>query len=182
MIATRTNSPSTEALVSDGTRPIVIAGFGVAVLLGFGGNFVSPGDVQNVMFGVSALGLIVASVLLAIEHASAGDRFAAGGFALLALGETRILNPTEVPGFEASFAAGVLLYAPGLLLVAMSGWAPRWVRALGVIAAIPFAAHGLMYLGGAAVETTGPFAATGYTLYTLTVIGWIIAVVRPRGR
>lgn len=169
---------STEALRLDRTRPIILGGFALGVLLGFGGNFVEPGRVQDVMFGVSALGLITASVLLTVEHALAGHRFAAAGFALLALGETRILSPVDAPGADAGFAAGVLLYAPGLLLIALSTWAPWWARLIGAVAAIPFAAHGLAFLGGAEVDATTPLAAIGYTLYTLAVIGWLVTVWR----
>lgn len=178
MSAATTERAAAQRLVLDGTRPIIVAGFALGVVLGFGGNFVQPGDAQNLMFGISALGLIVASVLLTLEHAAVGHRYAAAGFALLALGETRILNPTEAPGAEAAFAAGVLLYAPGLLLIALSSWAPRWIRVIGAIAAVPFAGHGLAYLAGAEIDPAGPLAAIGYTLYTLTVAGWLVTVVR----
>ena len=178
MASRETGRASPEPLVFDGTRAIIVGGLVVGAVLGFGGNFVEPGNIQSVLYGISALGLILASVLLAIEHAFAGHRFAAAGFALLALGETRLLNPTDLPGGEAAFAAGVLLYAPGLLMIALSTWAPRWVRLVGAIAAVPFAAHSLVYLGGGAVDSTGPLAGIGYALFTVTVIGWAITVLR----
>ena len=105
----------------------------------------------------------------------------AAGFAVLALGETRVLNPTDVPTGEASFAVGVLLYPPGLRMIALSTWAPRWVRVAGALAAIPFAAHSLVYLGGGAIDSTGPLAGIGYTLFTVTVIGWALPCC-ARGR
>jgi hypothetical protein len=178
MISRTTTRGSAEPLVFAGTRAIIVGGLVVGAVLGFGGNFVEPGNIQSVLYGLSALGLILASVLLAVEHASAGHRLAAAGFALLALGETRVLNPTDVPGGEASFAAGVLLYAPGLLMIALSRWAPLWVRLVGAIAAVPFAAHSLFYLGGGAIDSTDPLAAIGYTLFTLTIIGWTLTVLR----
>ena len=172
---------SAEPLVFEGTRAIIVGGLVVGAVLGFGGNFVEPGNTQNVLYGLSALGLIVSSVLLAVEHASIGHRLAAAGFALLALGETRVLNPTDVPGADASFAAGVFLYAPGLLMIALSTWAPRWVRLVGAIAAVPFAAHSLVYLSGRAIDSTGPLAGIGYALFTVTIIGWILTVLRSEG-
>lgn len=178
MASRATVRASSEPLVLDGTRPIIVAGFVVGAVLGFGGNFVDQGNIQSVLYGLSALGLILSSVLLAVEHASAGHRLAAAGFALLALGETRVLNPTGVPGGEASFAAGVLLYVPGLLMIALSTWAPRWVRLIGAIAAVPFAAHSLIYLGGGAIDSTGPLAGIGYALFTVTVVGWTLTVLR----
>lgn len=178
MASTATATQSAEPVVSDGTRAIIVGGLVVGAVLGFGGNFVPKGNTQSVMYALSALGLIVSSVLLAVEHASAGHRLAAAGFALLALGETRVLNPTDVPTGEASFAVGVLLYAPGLLMIALSTWAPRWVRLAGAMAAIPFAAHSLVYLGGGAIDSTGPLAGIGYTLFTVAVIGWALTALR----
>ena len=162
---------------------IVTVGLAVGGVLGFGGSFVDPGAVQDLLYAVSAVGLVLAATLLAVEHASSGRRLAAAGFALLALGETRLLNPTDAPGADASFAAGVLLYAPGLLLVALCSWAPRWVRATGAAAAIVFAAHALSFFAGKTVDSTGPLASIGYALLTVTVAGWVITVLRsPRSR
>lgn len=169
---------SAGPLVLDGTRAIIVGGLIVGAVLGFAGNFVEQGNTQSVMYGLSAVGLILASVLLAIEHISVGHRLAAAGFALLALGETRVLNPTDVVGGEASFAAGVFIYAPGLLMIAVSSWGPRWVRFVGAIAAIPFAAHSLIYLGGGAIDSKDPLAGIGYGLFTVAVIGWTITVLR----
>ena len=169
---------TTGRLGFDGTRQIIVGGLQLGAVLGFGGNFFDRGPVQTLLYALSAAGLIVASVLLAVEHASAGRRLAAAGFALLALGETRVLNPTDAPAGEDSFAVGVLLYVPGLLMIALSGWAPPWVRLLAAAAAVPFAAHALIYLGGGAVDSAGPLAGIGYALLTLTVVGWIVTVLR----
>jgi len=165
-------------LVLDGTREIIIGGLAVAAVLGLAGNFVERGNTQSVLYGISAVGLILGSVLLAVEHLAIGDRRAAAGFALLALGETRVLNPSDVTGGDASFAVGVLLYAPGLLLIALSAWAPRWVRIVGAGAAVPFAIHGVMYLGGAEIDSTDPLAGVGYALLTITIVGWILTLLR----
>lgn len=175
-----TSSVNAAAPVSNHprSRGVVAGGLGVGATLGFTGNFVAPGSVQDLLYGVSAVGLILGASLLAVSHLSAGRHLGGAGFLMLALGETRVLNPTHVPGGEESLAAGMLLYAPALLLVAASGWGPRWVRALGAAAAVPFAAHGLLVFGGGAVDTAGPLASIGYTLLTLTVVGWIVTVLR----
>ena len=85
-----------------------------------------------------------------------------------------------MPGGEASFAAGVLLYAPALLLIALSRWAPTWARVTGAAAAAVFAAHSLTYLGGGTVDSAGPLAGAGYALLSITIIGWVATVVRTR--
>jgi hypothetical protein len=183
MTSSTTAQESRTAPADTRTKAIVVGGLGVGAVLGFAGNFVEQGAMQDVLYALSAVGLILAAALLAVELASVGRRMTAAGFVLLALGEARLLNPTDAPGGEASFAAGVMLYAPALVLVALSSWAPRWVRATGVLAAVLFAAHGLVYFGGGAVDSTGPIAGIGYALLTVTVIGWIITVLRsPRAR
>lgn len=164
--------------------PWTIAGaLAVGAVLGFGGNFAPVGPVQNLLYALSAAGLVLGAIMLAVRHATAGLTLPAAGFAILALAETRILNPTDVPGGEASFAAGVLLYAPALLLIALSPWAPWWTRALGALAAVPFAVHALAFFGGVTVDSDGPIPSVGYALLTLMIVGWIITVLRtPHGR
>ena len=178
MASRATVRASTGPLVFERTGAIIVAGLVVGAVLGFGGNFIQQGDIQDVMYGLSALGLIVSSVLLAVEHASVGHRLAAAGFALLALGEARVLSPTDVPGADASFAAGVFLYAPALLILALSTWTPLWVRLVGALAAVPFAAHALLFLAGGEIDSTDPLAGIGYALLTVTIIGWILTVLR----
>ena len=159
-------------------RWVIAGALTVGAVLGFGGNFAPVGPVQDVLYALSAAGLVLGAVLLALEHAVTGHLLAASGFGLLALGESRLLNPTDVPGGEASFAAGVLLYAPALLLIAASPWAPRWTRVVGVVAAVPFAAHALAYFAGAAVEPDGLIPSVGYTLLTVAIVGWVVTVLR----
>lgn len=49
---------------------------------------------------------------------------------------------------------------------------------LGALAAVPFAAHALAFFAGAAVETDGPLPSVGYALLTVTIVGWVVAVLR----
>ncbi|WP_258804323.1 hypothetical protein [Pseudarthrobacter sp. NS4] len=178
MISGSKKEGSGAPLVLDGTRWIIVAGLVVGVVLGSAGNFFEPGGVKSILYALSAVGLITALVLLAVEHLSIGRRLTAGGLVLVALGETRVLNPFDVAGGEGSFAVGVLLYAPGLLMLAWSTWLPLWVRLVGAAAAAVFATYSLIYLGGGALDSRGPLVSVGYALFTITVVGWIIAVIR----
>ena len=176
MPADTTVTTPTQREVSNQTRSIIVGGLAVGAALGFTGNFFT-GTTQSIFWAVSAIGLIVAGVTLAVQLTTSRP-LAAIGFLLFALGETRILNPTDVPTGEASFAAGASLYAPGLILIALSGWAPVWSRVVGVLAGLTFGAHAMMFFAGAAVGSTGPIAGIGYMLLVLAIIGWIIALVR----
>jgi len=97
-------TPSHGIAHASRTKGIAIGGLAIGAVLGFGGNFAAPGPVQDLLYAVSAVGLIVAATLLAVEHAAMGRQHTAAGFALLALGETRLLNPTDAPGGDASSA------------------------------------------------------------------------------
>jgi hypothetical protein len=86
-------------------------------------------------------------------------------------------TPTD-PGAYASFAAGVALYAVALLLASIPPAFPLWTRIAGALAALPFAAHALLSLLGRSPAPSGPLASIGYVLLTLTIVGWMIAVLR----
>lgn len=174
-------APASTGSVQPARRWITAGALAVGAALGFGGNFAPVGPVQDLMYAVSAAGLVVGALLLALEHAARGNLLATAGFAILALGEARLINPTDAPGGEASFAAGVLLYVPALLLIVFSQL-PRWTRVLGALAAVPFAAHALAFFAGAAVETDGPLTSVGYALLTVTIVGWVVAVLRGSPR
>ena len=171
-------SGNTDTTRHTATRWVVAGALAVGAALGFGGNFAPDGPVQDLLYALSAAGLVLGAVFLALEHAAMGHTLAASGFVILALGETRILNPTDAPGGEASFAAGVLLYVPALLLIALSPLAPRWTRAVGAVAAVPFAAHALAFFADADVKSDGPIPSVGYALLTVAIVGWIITVLR----
>ncbi len=162
-------------------RPITITavcGLTVGAVLGMAGNFVTRGPGQDLLYVVSALGLIVAAALLATRHAVGGPPLAAAGFALLALAESRLLTPSTAPGADGIFAGTALLYVPALLTIALSGWAPVWVRVVGALAAVPFFAHALVFFAGGTVSSSGPLAGAGYALLTLTIVGWIATLLR----
>ncbi len=178
---TANTAAPTSSKSHETARPWIIAGaLGVGAVLGFGGNFAPVGPPQDLLYALSAAGLVLGAVLLALEHAVMGHALAASGFVMLALGESRLLNPTDAPGGEASFAAGVLLYVPALLLIALSPLAPGWTRAVGALAAVPFAVHALAFFAGADVEPDGPVPGVGYALLTVAIVGWIITVLRGR--
>lgn len=93
MISGSKKDKSGAQLVLDGTRWIIVGSLVIGVVLGFAGNFFEPDSIKSVLYALSAVGLITALVLLAVEHLSIGRGLTAAGFLLVALGETRVLNP-----------------------------------------------------------------------------------------
>ncbi len=165
-------------------RILIVVGLAIGAVLGLGGNFLPVGRPQNIALVLSSLGLIMGSALFAAWFARRGHSIVAVGFALLALAESisfsGIFLLASAPTFPAAytFAAGVALYPVALLLASVPPAFPIWTRIAGALAAIPFAAHALLWLLGYAPDPSGPLASIGYVLLTLTMVGWIIAVLR----
>jgi hypothetical protein len=93
------------------------------------------------------------------------------------MSESVVANTPTFPGAY-TFAAGVALYAVALPLTSVPSAFPLWTRIVGALAAIPFAAHALLWLLGRSPAPSGPLASIGYVLLVVTIIGWIITVLR----
>ena len=165
-------------------RILIVVGLAIGAVLGFGGGFLPAGPPQNVALALSSLGIIMGSALFAAWFAGRGHSIVAVGFALLALAESisfsGIFLVASAPTFPGAytFAAGVALYAVALPLASVPPAFPLWTRIVGTLAAIPFAAHALLWLLGRSPSPSGPLASIGYVLLTVAIVGWIIAVLR----
>jgi hypothetical protein len=165
-------------------RILIVIGLAIGAVLGFGGNFLPAGPQQNVAYAISSLGIIMGSALLAAWFARRGHSIVAVGFALLALAESISLSGlfllASAPTFSGAytFAAGVALYAVALPLASVPPAFPLWTRIVGTLAAIPFAAHALLWLLGRSPAPSGPLASIGYVLLTVAIVGWVITVLR----
>jgi hypothetical protein len=177
------NTPvRTESSMSH--RILIVVGLAIGAVLGFGGNFLPAGPPQNIAYAMSSLGIIMGSALLAAWLARREHTIVAVGFALLALAEgtsfSGLFLVASAPTFPGAytFAAGVALYAVALPLASIPSTFPLWTRIVGVLAAIPFAAHALLWLLGRSPAPSGPLASIGYVLLVITIVGWIITVLR----
>jgi hypothetical protein len=178
------NTPARTEL-SMSYRILIVVGLAVGAMLGFGGKFFPAGPPRNVAHALSSLGIIMGSALLAAWFARQGKSTVSVGFALLALAEGIILSglfllastPT-FPGVAYTFAAGVALYAVALPLASVPRAFPLWTRIVGTLAAIPFAAHALLWLLGLSPASSGPLASIGYVLLIVAMVGWMITILR----
>ena len=165
-------------------RILIVVGLAIGAVLGFGGNFLPAGPSQNIVYVISSLGIIMGSALFVAWLARREHTLVAVGFALLALAESigfsGIFLSASAPTFPAvyTFAAGVSLYAVALPLISVPPTFPLWTRIVGVLAAIPFAAHALLWLLGRSPAPSGPLATIGYVLLTVAIVGWMITVLR----
>ena len=178
-------TPSPRIELSMPERILIVVGLAIGAVLGFGGNFLPAGSrTKHCLTCSVALGIIMGSALFAAWFARQGKSTVAVGFALLALAESISLSGifllASAPTFPGAytFAAGVALYAVALPLVSVPSAFPLWTRIVGTLAAIPFAAHSLLWLLGRSPAPSGPLASIGYVLLTVAIVGWMITVLR----
>jgi hypothetical protein len=165
------------------TRIVIAAALASGAGFGIVGSIVPAGPSQDAAWFVSSLGLILGCVVLALRHLAEGRDLAAGGFFLVALGET-IMQAAQggADGARlAAFARGAGTYVPGLLLLAWSDRYAAWLRLTCAAAAVPFAVHASLYFVGLEPTEQGSAATLGYALLTAAVVGWLVALYRPRG-
>ncbi|MGH8944743.1 MAG: hypothetical protein ACRDVL_01170 [Acidimicrobiia bacterium] len=159
----------------------MLVALAIGVVFGQVGNFVPSPVPQALLYGLSSIGLTVASALLAVHFASEGRSLVAVGFAILAVSEMLIaVGGIEGAGSHASFAAAAVYYGPALALISIPAGFNRFARVTGALSALAFAGHGGSYLLGNQPASDAPFAIVGYVLLTLTVIGWMADVARRR--
>jgi hypothetical protein len=172
-----TPAPSAAAPTDTG-RWIVAAALAVGIALGIGGSIVNRQPTYTIAEHLSSIGLTTGATLLAIRFGRADRWMVAAGFGLLVLAEAIILSAPVSGAGEATFASGVALYVPALLLASLPQGVPIWSRIAGGLAAIPFAVHaGLNWLGQSP-SPGGPAATAGYVLLSVAAIGWIVHVLR----
>lgn len=169
---------ASAAAPADAGRWIIAAGLVVGIALGIGGSMVNRQPTYSIAEHLSSVGLITGATLLAIRFGRADRWMVAAGFGLLALAEAIILSAPVSGAGEETFASGVALYIPALLLASLPQGLPIWSRIAGGLAAIPFAVHaGLNWLGQNP-SPGGPAATAGYILLSVAAIGWIVHVLR----
>jgi len=169
------------------TRPLnVVAAAGLAfgAVFGMAGTFVSQPNVQALLWGIDAIGLVMATALLALKYFRVGDDLVAGGFLVFAIGEATLLSGTAagLAGSVPAFAAGTALWATALLLVSVPRVLPTIARILGVVSGILFAIVGArIFWGEQLLPTSAPLPFYAYPFLVMTLITWIWTLLRERG-
>jgi hypothetical protein len=162
-------------------RILIIVGLAIGAALGFGGNFLPAGPPQNIVYAISSLGIIMGSALFAAWFARRGHSIVAVGFALAeSISLSGLFLLASAPTFPGAytFAAGVALYAVALPLTSVPPAFPLWTRIVGTLAALPFAAHALLWLLGRSPAPSEPLASIGFVLFIVAIVGWMITVLR----
>lgn len=155
-------------------------GLGIGVVFGIAGGAFSDPIQQGIVYEISSLGLTAALALLAVKYLRSGHDQAAAGFIVFAVGEGVMTAGSPAGGQVAtsSFGAGMALYIPALLLIIAKPCFPLWTRITGAAAMVPFGIAAARIFLGHEVGYADALPGAGYGLLSLTMIGWIIELVR----
>ncbi|HEY3251589.1 MAG TPA: hypothetical protein VGK25_10775 [Ignavibacteria bacterium] len=164
------------------TKTLIIAGLIVGAVFGLAGSMVKEVNLQATLYEISSIGMIVAAALLGLTFFRKGNDFVAAGFLLLAIAEAVMSSGTALGpvGNQPSFAAGMALYVPALLLISVPKGFPIWARIAGILTVIPFAIAAAKIFWGEQVLSPSPLPGVGYSLLVITFICWIIALVKEK--
>ena len=163
---------------------LVAIGLGMGVVFGLLGSILTHPQVKFGFYEISSVGLTVGCVLLGIRYLHENRDWLSAGFFLFGIGEAVMSSGNALGdvGGQAAFGAGIALYVPAFLLISLPGHFPKLVRILGMLASIPFLIGSVYIFMGEAVYSSSPIMGAGYGLLSLTIIGWIVHLLRPAGQ
>ena len=165
------------------SRLIAVWGLVLGSLLGMAGTFVPSAQVRGLLWGLDGVALVVASSLLAMTYFRKGNDVVAAGFLVFVAGETLVLASAamELVRTGPVFGAGVSLWAASLILLSVTREAAPWVRIVGIVAGLLFAAVAVqLFLGGALTPLSRPLPFFAYPFLVATLLGWAWEAYRAR--
>lgn len=159
-------------------------GLAVGVLFGLAGTFVTNPSLQNTLWEIDSVSLVMATALLTLKYFRQGNDIVAAGFLVFAIGESVLLSGTAagLVGSVPAFAAGTALWATSLMLVSVPKQFPFWVRIAGIAASHLFAITATrIFWGEQLLPTSSPLPFFAYPVLCITFVGWIWTLLREIG-
>jgi hypothetical protein len=163
-------------------RVVASCGLAVGGILGMAGSFAPSPSLRGLAWGIDGVGLVMACALLTIGFYRRGQDFVASGFLVFAVGQGLILSSAamELAASTPSFGAGISLWALALVLIGVAPVFPFAIRAIGLLAALLFAATALQIFAGAPITPmTSPLPFGAYPVLVATLGGWIWTLLKP---
>jgi hypothetical protein len=160
---------------------LAVIGLVLGGVFGMLGTVVAESNLRSAAWGIDSVGLVVATVLLALKYFRAGDDCVAGGFLVFAIGEGAMLTGTaaSLEGSVPAFAAGTALWSAALLLTGIPKTFAIWTRVASVVGGILFAITAArIFWGEQVLPTSSPLPFIAYPFLVLSFAGWIVALVK----
>jgi len=156
-------------------RSIAALALVIGALLGIAGTFAPSAPMRAIAWGLDGTALVVAAALLTVRYFRRGNDLAAAGFLVFVAAETLIVSGSAMDLVQSApqFAAGVALWSAALVLVGASGVMPRWVSAVGFVAALLFALVAVQIFSGSALTPLSqPLPFFAYPFLAASLLGW----------
>jgi len=156
-------------------RSIAALALVIGALLGIAGAFAPSAPMRALAWGIDGTALVVAAALLTVRYVRRGNDLAAAGFLVFVAAETLIVSGSamDLVASAPQFAAGVALWSAALVLVGASGVMPRWVSAVGFVAALLFALVAVQIFSGSALTPLSqPLPFFAYPFLAASLLGW----------
>ena len=121
-------------------------------------------------------------LVLGVKYLRKGHDLTAAGLVLFAIGEGMMTSCNSAPDdvAMAGFGAGMAVYAPSFWLICARNTFPLWTRITGVLASLVFLVAGFKIILGETIRSTDALPGAAYGLMSLTLIGWVIALLREK--
>lgn len=157
-------------------------GLAIGAVLGMTGSLTGDESLRIIFYEISSVGLTAACILLGVRYLREKNDLIASGFLLFGVAEAVMSSGTALGdmGGQASFGAGLALYVPAILLISLPARFPVLARITGSLAAIPFGIAAFKIFLGETVLSTSAFPGAGYGMLTLTIIVWIITLLKEK--
>jgi hypothetical protein len=155
---------------------VAATGLALGAILGMAGTIVTGQNLRAVLWAIDSVGLIVATVLLALMYFRKGNDCVAAGFLVYAIGEGVMFSGTAASLAESvpAFAAGTALWSAALLLTSVPKEFALWTRLAGTIGALLFAVTSIrIFCGEPLLPISHPLPFFAYPFLVLTFAGWI---------
>jgi len=156
-------------------RSIAALALVIGALLGIAGTFAPSAPMRAIAWGLDGTALVVAAALLTVRYVRRGNDLAAAGFLVFVAAETLIVSGSamDLVASAPQFAAGLALWSAALVLVGASGVMPRWISAVGFVAALLFALVAVQIFSGSALTPLSqPLPFFAYPFLAATLLGW----------
>ena len=156
-------------------RSIAALALVIGALLGIAGTFAPSAPMRAIAWGLDGTALVVAAALLTVRYFRRGNDLAAAGFLVFVAAETLIVSGSamDLVASAPQFAAGLALWSAALVLVGASGVMPRWISAVGFVAALLFALVAVQIFSGSALTPLSqPLPFFAYPFLAASLLGW----------
>jgi len=161
-------------------RILAVLGLIAGGVLGMAGSIVASDHVRAVCWAIDGVGVIIATMIMALTFVRSGRLEVAAGFLIYAVGESVMLGGTAMSLQQSvpAFAAGTALWCAGLTLTSVPRVFATWTRLAGLISAVLFGTVSItIFRGIPLTPITHPLPFFAYPFLVITFIGWIVAIV-----